>query len=453
MSTTAGPTTPATTSAIPAARRPEPAHPAEPAPLADLAAFPLVEALFGRRSRRFALGDEISDGPLAYRSRHEPVPLTELERMVVLSAMGGTTGWHYSITRNARYAPHAANYAGAAAGRTFPSAAGFHTAELFFTDDSGVYFFPTRDAGALVDPSVEEVTPELVVERHRGRVRRLSDRRLHLPAAEPYMEGHNTWCVNVPGSLLVIPVADLAQHMLAILSFLAQNGYCLYDDVNGRPIPVIQRFADLVDVDQPLPLTAMEQYALTEATAELATSCYAGVLMLQAMGLGGWMFDGIDRFTMLGASGDPEVPGLGFRYDEDERWSTPNPTGLPGVFEAFCPPHHADMAAAVEAFATRKFGPGGPFNAGTPGAWTDSPGFRGSATVHDEHFKACIALQAQYVLDTFGKFPGTVPTLFILNYVQAHHLDLEFYDRFFAPGSYLRTHTEHMQRWHGPQEA
>ena len=28
-----------------------------------------------------------------------------------------------------------------------------------------------------------------------------------------------------------------------------------------------------------------------------------------------------------------------------------------------------------------------------------------------------MALQAQYVLDTFGKFPGTVPTLFILNYL------------------------------------
>jgi hypothetical protein len=59
--------------------------------LHELAAFPLVEALFGRRSRRFALGDEVPDGPLAYRSRHEPVPLTELERMLVLSAMGGTT--------------------------------------------------------------------------------------------------------------------------------------------------------------------------------------------------------------------------------------------------------------------------------------------------------------------------------------------------------------------------
>jgi hypothetical protein len=229
--------------------------------LRHLAAFPLVEALFGRRSRRFALGDELPDGPLAYKSRHQPLPLTELERMLMLSAMGGTTGWHYSITRHARYAPHMSNYAAGAAGRTFPSAAGFHTAELFFTDDTGVYLFPTRDAGALVDPAVEEVTPELMVERHRGRLRRLSEGRLYLPAEEPYLEGHNTWCVNVPGSLLVIPVADIAQHLLAILCFFAQNGYAIYDDVNGRKIRGLERFGGLVDVEEPFPLTFTEQYA------------------------------------------------------------------------------------------------------------------------------------------------------------------------------------------------
>jgi hypothetical protein len=417
--------------------------------LRELAGFPLLEALYGRRSRRFALGDEIPDGPLAYRSRHEPVPLTDLERMLVLSAMGGTTGWHFSITRHARYAPHLSNYAGAAGGRTFPSAAGFHTAELFFTDDSGVYFFPTRDAGALVDPAAEAVTSELMVERHAGLPRKLSDRRLHLPAEEPYLEGHNTWCVNVPGSLLVIPVADVAQHLIALLCFLAQNGQAIYDDVNHRKIPGLEAFTGLVDVQEPFPLTFMEQYALTEAAAELATACYAGVLMLQGMGLGGWMFDGIDRFTMLGASGNPEVPGLEFRYDQEEGWPTPNPTGRDGVFEAYCPPHYPDMAAAVEAFAERKFGPGGPFNPDTPGAWTDSPGVRGSAQVHDPEFKACVALQAQYVLDTFGKFPGTVPSVFIMNYVQAHHLDLDFYDRFFKPGAYLPGHADHMRRWHG----
>jgi hypothetical protein len=50
-----------------------------------------------------------------------------------------TTGWHFSITRHARYAPYVSNYSAAAAGRTFPSAAGFHTAELFFTEDLDFY--------------------------------------------------------------------------------------------------------------------------------------------------------------------------------------------------------------------------------------------------------------------------------------------------------------------------
>jgi hypothetical protein len=27
------------------------------------------------------------------------------------------------------------------------------------------------------------------------------------------------------------------------------------------------------------------------------------------------MYDGVDRHTVLGATGDPNVPGLGFRYD------------------------------------------------------------------------------------------------------------------------------------------
>jgi hypothetical protein len=296
----------------------------------ELEEFPLVEALFGRRSRRFALGGEIPDGPLAYRSAQEPVPLSELERMLVLGAMGGTTGWHFSITRHARYAPHVSNYAGAAAGRTFPSAAGFHTAELFFTDDSGVYLFPTRDAGALVDPACEKVTPELMAERHRGRVRKLDGRRLYLPAEEPYLEGHNTWCVNVPGSLLVIPVADIAQHLIAILCFFVQNGYAIYDDVSRRRIPGLAEFGGLVDVDNPLPLTFAEQYALTEATAELATACYAGVLLLQALGLGGWMFDGIDRFSMLGARATPTSPGWGSATTRTSGGRYPTPPAARG---------------------------------------------------------------------------------------------------------------------------
>lgn len=415
----------------------------------DVLSFPLSAALLGRRARRFSMGAEIPDGTLEYKSEKEPLPLTELEQMIVLTAAAGNTGWHYAITRNATYAPHLPNYAGAAGGRTFPSAAGFHTSELFFTDDRGTYVFETRDAPALVGHGADgSLDLQEVIDAHRSRIRKLYDGRMNIPPEEPYMEGHNTWCVNRPGSMLMMPIVDLAQHAIAGLCFLVQNGVAVYDDINDRKIPGMDRFGSLVNLDEPFPLSYFDQYMLTEATAEIATACYAGMLMLQAMGLGGWMFDGVDRHTTLGATGDPAVPGFGFRYDEDERWPIPNATGIPGVFEGHCPPHYPDMRAGVEAFCERKFGAGGPFNAKTPGAWSDSPKVRGSAQVHDEPFKECVTTMAQYFFDAFGKFPATVPSIFSLMYLQAHHLDLGFYDHHFAPGAYLETHAEHMERWH-----
>jgi len=57
------------------------------------------------------------------------------------------------------------------------------------------------------------------------------------------------------------------------------------------------------------------------------------------------------------------------------------------------------------------------------------------------------------VYDTFGKFPGTVPSMFLIMYLQAHHLDLDFYDHFFKPGAYLETHAKHMAQWHTEERA
>ncbi|MEJ2422642.1 MAG: hypothetical protein P8018_13240 [Acidobacteriota bacterium] len=421
----------------------------EPKGFRDMLEFGLVEALLGRRSRRFFMGAEIPDGVFAYKSRHEPVPLSDLEKLLVVSACGANTGWHNLIYRGQRYAPHLSNYAGAAGGRTFPSAAGFHTSLTFFTDDEGVYILDARDAPASAEPDEEGLQDlESIMRALRERVRKIQDGRLRLPSEVPYVEPHNTWVVNHPGTLLVIPVGDLAQHVLLNLCYMLQNGLVLTDDIHGRSVPGIEKFSRIVDVTNVWPLTFVEQVSLAEMTAELSTSCYAGTLMLQAMGLGGWMFNGVDPFSLLGASRQPDVLGLGFRYETDERWPYPNVTGLPGVMEGFCPPHCPDMHAAVEAVCERKFGLGGPFHRDTPGPWRDSAKVRAAAEVHSREFRECVALQAQYVFDTFGKFPGTVPSIFVMQYLQAHHLDLEFYDSFYKPGAYMKTHARHMNRWH-----
>lgn len=415
----------------------------------DMMAFGLIEALLGRRSRRFFIGAEIPDGVFAYKSRYEPLPLSDLEKMLVVSASGGNTSWHHMIYRAARYAPHLSNYAGAAGGRVFPSGAGFHTSQTFFTDDEGLYVVEMRDAPAFAERTPEGfLNLDGFVDNVRKRVRKLQNGRLQFPSEVPFTEAHNTWVFNKPSTLLVIPVGDLSQHVLLNICYMLQNGLVLYDDIHRRAIPGIERFKGMVDVNNTWPLTFVEQWSLSELTVEMATSCYAGTLMLQAMGLGGWMFNGIDPFAMLGASGDPKVPGLGFRYDKDERWPYPNPTGLEGVMEGFCPPHYKDMRAAVEAVCRRKFGPGGPFHPETPGPWKDSRKVRSAAQVHDERFKECVALQAQYVYDNFGKFPGTAPSVFLIMVLQAHHLDLDFYDEFYKPGAYLETHAMHMAQWH-----
>ncbi|MFJ7726813.1 hypothetical protein ACIQXV_11675 [Neobacillus sp. NPDC097160] len=418
--------------------------------LKELSEYPLLDALFGRRSRRFFLGAEVPDGPLAYKSKHEPVPLNNLEKLLILLGVSGVTGWHHSVTRHDRYKPHLSNYSGSASGRTHPSAAGFHTSEVFFTEDTGTYIFRTRDFAPEVERSENGKlsTKELLLS-HQKRIEKISEHRIHIPNYEPYMEGHNSWVANKPGTFLAFPVGDLAQHTLLNLCFYVQNGLAVYDDINNRKIPGLVKYRHIVDVDNPVPLSFLDQYSLAELSAELATATYSGMLLQQAIGLGGWMFDGIDRLTVLGASGNPNVPGLGFRYDTDSRWAIPNPTGLEGVFTSFTPPHFPTMRDAVEALVERKFGKNGPFNPETKGIWKNSEKVRGSAQVHDEEFKEIIALQAQYMYDTFGKFPATTPSVYSLMYLQSHHLDLDYYDNLFDPHSYLPTHAEHLKKWHG----
>ena len=416
----------------------------ERAALADAARFPLFAAVAGRRSRRFPAGGRIPSGALAYTSRRPVQPLSAVERAMLLSFVAGVTGWHFGITHHPGYAPALPNYSGSAVGRVFPSAAGFHTSQLFFTDDTGVYLLPTRD-----QPPREFDTVEEWISHTADSYVQISDRRLHLPREEPYMEGHNIWIGNHPGSLLAFPVADLAEHLLENLWFFAANGYPIVDDVNSRTVVARPAgFSRLAHADDPIPLSFVEQYTLTEASAELSIAVHNGALVLQAMGLGGWIFDGLDRLSVLGGSGDPRAPGLGFVADHDQRWPFPNVTGLPGYFETLSPPHVPSVAAGVQKLVDRKFGPGGPFHPDTPGPWSDSPGVRGSA-LPPEAVQELVTVEAAYIYDAFGKLPGTVPTVHVLMYLQAQHLDTDFYDTHFRPGGYLASHAEHQDRWHG----
>ncbi len=72
-------------------------NPSLPPGYKDMFNFGLIEALLGRRSRRFFMGAEIPDGVFSFKSKHEPMPLSELEKLLVVAACGGNTAWHHMI--------------------------------------------------------------------------------------------------------------------------------------------------------------------------------------------------------------------------------------------------------------------------------------------------------------------------------------------------------------------
>jgi hypothetical protein len=72
---------------------------------------------------------------------------------------------------------------------------------------------------------------------------------------------------------------------------------------------------------------------------------------------------------------------------------------------------------------------------------------RAAAAGIDAEAVEIATIMAEYVMSTFGRFPATVPPVFIKSYLQAHRLDTGFYDTHFAPGAYLRTHAEHDRNW------
>lgn len=417
-----------------------------PLGLVEAANFPLIDAIRGRRSRRFAKGASIPNGPLAFTSRHAPEPLDALEQMLLIATVAGNTGWANLFSHHPGYAPSLPNYTSAAGGRSFPSSAGFNTSEFFFTDDHGVYFLPTRD----MKPT-EQLTAaadlSAWLDLHKSRIVKLTDGRLKIPAEMPHMEGHNTWSANVPGSTLIMPVADVAQHVILLLLYLIQNGTGIYDDINGQLIPGLERYAHRLDLEAAYPMTFLEKEALTDVAVEMGIACHNGALMLQALGLGGWMFTGVSPFTTLGASGDPTVPGLGFRFEMLKDDPLPYITGLPGVFEAHVPPHFTDMRAAIESVVARKFGKGGPYDPAVGGPYKDNVTVRSGAAKIDAEAVDIAVLMADYVFNTFGRFPAVVPPVFLKTYLQAHRLDTEFYDNHFGPGAYLRTHAEHDSNW------
>lgn len=420
---------------------------------AGLAEFPLFEALVGRRSRRFAEGMTIPDGPLAYASAKPPRPLTDVERAVLVFAAAGITGWNLGMPHTASGDPEAgSNYPVRLVGRTAPSAAAIGSSEVLVADDSGTYITATRNADAETIERIASMRRlDDLVEAADGMLVKLGDARLELPAAPPFMAAHNRWVALQPGTTLLVPVTDMTEEFINFVGMFSGEGVLLWDMAADAPLgrpDALLRQGRLADQAR-MPFQALEQLVFQMGSVDSSLMASNAQLALQAMGLGGWLFSGVDGPSLLGVHADAGAPGFGFRFEFRPEWGVPNPVGLDGAFETLAAPYAASPREAIERFIARKFGDGGAFADSDLGPYADNRGVKARIQRYDDDMAEYLVSVLEGLDERFGRYPGTIPTVLTSTYVQAQHVDADYYDRFHGERALLPTHRSHDADWHG----
>jgi len=424
--------------------------------------YPLFQSIFQRRARRFPLGAEMPGGVAPFKSTKDPVPLDEIEEALLVMVATGLSGLNLADLPyiDAAGASLCGNTMIQFTGRTYASPCGSHGTELFFTNDEGAYIVQMRDK--LPESLVEyedESDWDKIITAFRANTVKILDRRLDIPMIAPITLPFNQWDVNKPGTTLFMPVTDVTWEYINIMMLMMDdpNRVYIYDDLNGNAEP-LKKFADqgYLDRARASKLSDLERSAvLATAGVEQAFMEQNMYLAAQAIGLGGWIFAGSAATVVMG--GTPLTPGLGFRFHQPEKTGPipppdfapqgPIPVGLDGLFEAYCPPYYRSMADAAQAIYDAKWGPGGIYK-DSPSPLKNRQALDLQVNKTSDWCLEATKVLCEYIWDTYGRFPATVDPMHMSIWFQAHHLETDFYDKYYVQGAYHENIARHMERWH-----
>ena len=427
----------------------------------------------------------LNGGPLAYSSARPPQPLSLEEEAALAFAACGITGQALAeLPSQAGEVPETGggNIMTHFVGRTVASGDAMHNATLFVINDEGVWMlkrpqdYPRAEIARLSQAAREHELVELYEE---SRIR-IAEERLDVPRELPFVPPFNKWSANLPGTTYFLPVAECTALYINILlsAFDEEFGYFIVDERNRFRPPGIAKFArskgghlhDDAKEGRFATVGFMETWLYEFAAIEQGGMLQNLALMTQALGLGGFPHFAAHPFIWFQTLGFrmQEIPfsrtigagmvtkGLMKALNKD--LPVPTAVGLEQdgevLIKPFCPPYYRSMEAAVLAFVDYKYAQGkGTFrDGGATTAWRDGARVQaGIPTYSDEAIAATIAY-CEYVYERYGRFPANSGPFRTVLAHQAHHLDLDFYERFYRHEMLSETQREHLARWHNNRE-
>jgi hypothetical protein len=435
-------------------------------PEKQLAHYSLLDALLARRSRRFGKGMRLNGGPLAYASAHEPAPLSLAEEATLAFAASGITG--YTMAELPYQAGDVAEAGGGniivhLVGRTTFSADAAHLVTVFVLNDDGVWLlkrpqdYPRLEVPELVEAAREQRWLDLY---EKSRVR-IADRRLDVPREPPFVPPFNKWSANVRGATYFLPIAELSGLFINVLlaAFDEEVGYFVVDERNNFQPAGVARFArskggylhDDLTEGRAATVSLLDTWLYEFAAVEQGAILQNLALVTAALGLGGFPHLASHPFGWFQAFGfrmtdipfsrtigaGPLMKGLLRVLKKDI--PIPTAVGLERdgqvLIKPFCPPYYRSMEEAVLAFVDYKYaqGQGTLRDGGAASNWRDGAAVQAGIPRYSDQAIAATIACCEYLYQRYGRIPATNGPFRTLMAYQAHHLDADFYKKFYRP--------------------
>lgn len=463
--------------------------------LAELFRYPLMSALFDRRTRRISRGTSIMAGDLSYESPNDPAPLAALEEAVLIASTGltGVTMHDGPLTK-----PDGTQELGTPfiniLGRSASSADNCQATSFFMINDEGIWLIRNlRGREALetmgeLSPNRAEWSEGDWIAAADAVKYKVYDQRLEFPREFPYYIGWNKQTSNRPGTTIFFPVVDCTrQYINALLILLSepdgQRPLFIDDWRKFHPKSIVDWVAwagSLLGMSQKIPYHPIggvkhvrSGFLSSDITVPLGAAHalrtdYGAFFLMQnlmlvgqGLGLGGWVHGAPLMPFVFERDPAKQWLGLGFRIQELNKklgsWppipaSQPNPVGIDGVLEGLCPPYVMSMDDAVDVVIEDKFGERGTYGDADVFSRSYNSNQHGEAYLRDAKRYTPEAIEytkeiCNYIYDTYGRFPAHVDSFYTPDvWVQFSHLEIEYYEKFYDPKLFSRQ-AEHSALW------
>jgi hypothetical protein len=445
---------------------------------------PLPQLLSTLRSRRVGRGYAIESGekevrgatghtlhqergPLAFKSEHEVMPLTEVEEAILAWSACGPNGMvHWDIAVHGGF--HELHWA---AGRTSGTPGNSCASDLLVINDSGASIYnPGMERSKIVEIEGEADYEKVLTWYRQGSTRVLDHRpdvdwMTRVPGApNATIFGPYQFNLNREGTTWMIPITDVGWLYLSFLLNLFDFWHVyMIDDATQKPAGV-DRWVGEGRLEFPITIAQSELFFFQVEMYPPGSMVQNMRLSAEAMGLGNWIFCGYFDDVLMGAFPDV-AKGLQFRCEALNPKAPATGAlkifGVEGVKEAtYVPsPRFKDGRAVIDHFIKERWGTGGALSKGDDN-WVLSHGgpFKPEVMRDIVNHPVCqvsdwaieaSAAYIDYCVERYGQCPVNFNPMLCNFGAVIHHVDEAFYERYYVGGGNMTSQIhEHMQRWH-----